>query len=294
MNSDHTQTPAGAVVVGFDGSENARPALVFAAEEAIRREAPLHVIYAFLAPRTWGAPMPPLNIERIRDAVLNRAREIIATVTSDLTITTEFHQDDPVTVLLDASTQASVVVVGARGIGGVQRALLGSVSQKVTARAVSPVIVVHGPPGDPAGPVVVGMDPNEESDQVMEYAFAEARRRNTGLLVVQARQHEPTDPRTIRDAGIGDYLNAAAEAAEGRGRELIDDWQTKYPDVPVTLQQLRGQASEAIIAAAKQGCVTVVGDHGRSGFAARVIGSVTQAVLYQVPVVAVVKITYDE
>jgi nucleotide-binding universal stress UspA family protein len=38
---------------------------------------------------------------------------------------------------------AALIVIGARGLGGVQRALLGSVSEKVARHADRPVLVVH-------------------------------------------------------------------------------------------------------------------------------------------------------
>jgi nucleotide-binding universal stress UspA family protein len=43
--------------------------------------------------------------------------------------------------------EASVIVLGARGLSGLQHALLGSVSEKVARHADRPVLVLH-PPAD--------------------------------------------------------------------------------------------------------------------------------------------------
>jgi nucleotide-binding universal stress UspA family protein len=141
------------VVVGLDGSDGAVSALAWAAEEAGRREVPLHVIHA------WDAPYlsPPgsivaLNREAIEDdsrrlldeivdGVVDRARRRPPSV-EKLSV-----PDSPGRALVEAGSSASMIVVGTRGRGGFAGLLLGSVSQHVIHHAPSPVVVI--PPGTP-------------------------------------------------------------------------------------------------------------------------------------------------
>jgi nucleotide-binding universal stress UspA family protein len=52
--------------------------------------------------------------------------------------------DLPARALLDAASDADLLVVGSRGVGGFKGLLLGSVRQQVVQHAPSPVVVVPG------------------------------------------------------------------------------------------------------------------------------------------------------
>mgnify|MGYP000034022307 CR=1 FL=1 len=58
--------------------------------------------------------------------------------------TSEIALGEPATELLDLaeSFNASMLIIGARGVGALQRALMGSVSQAVLNRANLPVLIV--------------------------------------------------------------------------------------------------------------------------------------------------------
>ena len=60
-------------------------------------------------------------------------------------MTLRVAEGHPAKVLIDASHDATVVVVGCRGHGGFVGALLGSVSHAVVAHAECPVVVIRHP-----------------------------------------------------------------------------------------------------------------------------------------------------
>ena len=149
----------GGVVVGFDGSDCAREAVLWAAALAGRAQWPLHVVRAWrmtTAPRpaSWEQGfVPPLP-----DYEAAVTEELRAQVTAALGAGPgpEVHcwavHAPPTRALLSAAEGADLLVVGARGRGGFAGLLLGSVSDQLVHHAACPVTVVrpgHGMP-DPS------------------------------------------------------------------------------------------------------------------------------------------------
>lgn len=138
-------TPDG-VVVGDDGSPNAQAAVRYAAEEAARRGVPLHVVTAYsllTAPRPPDLPFGYVATDQeLEDYVLSSLRERWQELGPDV----HFHAlHAPATkVLIVAGLTADLIVVGARGVGGFDKLLLGSVADQVVHHAHAPVVVVKG------------------------------------------------------------------------------------------------------------------------------------------------------
>jgi nucleotide-binding universal stress UspA family protein len=132
------------VVVGDDGSAGADHAVAFAAQEAARRGCTLHVVRAYTAqtaPRPSDLPFGYVASQaELEDATLSHLRSRWL----DLGVPTELHavRGAAAKTLLAASRTADVVVVGARGHGGFDRLLVGSVADQVVHHAHCPVIVV--------------------------------------------------------------------------------------------------------------------------------------------------------
>ncbi|MBQ1052885.1 universal stress protein [Micromonospora sp. C51] len=137
---------AGHVAVGVDGSEHSLLALGFAFEQATLRRVPLHVVRAWQPRREqWS-----LRGEQARDAALADQRaEVDEALRSgqgsfpDVEVTVETAAAAPAGLLIDASRNAQLVVVGSRGRGGLRGMLLGSVSQQLLQHAHCPVAVVR-------------------------------------------------------------------------------------------------------------------------------------------------------
>lgn len=287
--SEQQTVPQGAVVVGVDGSEKDDLAVDWAADDAARRGAALHVMYAFpwiLSAREYGtAPSEEVRSmsQEVLDPAVGRARER----RPGLEVSSAVVMEDAAEVLVGASGRASLVVLGARGLGRFAGAMLGSVSQKVTAHAESPVVVVRQAPV--AGPVVVGVDRPEDSTEALEFAFAHAERAGAGVRVVHAVA--PEGPRLeYLDARTKELLDEVAESAALDVQEDAEGWARRFPDVAVDVRQERRHPVEALVESARTASLLVVGSRGRRGLPGLRLGSVSRGVLHEAPVVAVVPI----
>ncbi|QCB95212.1 universal stress protein [Cellulomonas shaoxiangyii] len=138
------------VVVGVDGSAPAVAALRYAAGVAARADLPLEVVLAWqmrtLAPlpgKEWGYTPPLDDYARHARTLLDGALEAADVHLPDARLVRSVVHGTATNALLEAAPRADRLVVGRRGLSGVDRILLGSVSRQVVARARCPVTVVH-------------------------------------------------------------------------------------------------------------------------------------------------------
>jgi nucleotide-binding universal stress UspA family protein len=140
----------GRVVVGVDGSDSSKQALRWGVRYAGLTGGAVTAVGAWDFPPMHGARwLPPSSTdaaaleERSRKAVTDAVAEVVG-ATSPVEVATEVRYGSPARVLLEAAEDASLLVVGSRGLGGVSGLLLGSVAQHVTQRAACPVLVIRG------------------------------------------------------------------------------------------------------------------------------------------------------
>jgi nucleotide-binding universal stress UspA family protein len=143
---------ASEVVVGIDGSPHSIAALEFAFNEASRRGWSLVAVHAWDVPAfdlivTPDGPIP-FPLENVADAEIRLAAEVLAGFKvdyPDVHVTENLVRSPAVQALLDASTNAALIVVGTRGRNVAVGALLGSVSNGILHKAQVPVAVIPLP-----------------------------------------------------------------------------------------------------------------------------------------------------
>ncbi|MBY8876266.1 universal stress protein [Actinacidiphila acidipaludis] len=146
--------PTGPVLVGVDGSPQARDAVVFAYDEAALRGASLLALHAWTA---WNVPVPqpprdaaaPYAYERgmlaaDEERLLAEALAGCAERYPQVTVERRSVRAGTREALVAESARAQLLVVGARGRGGFSGLMLGSVSQAVLHHARCPMAVVRG------------------------------------------------------------------------------------------------------------------------------------------------------
>lgn len=134
------------IVVGVDGSDRARLAVLKAAERALAENATLRVVCA-IPPLGGSLAWVPATVDQ--EAVFREVREQLSagerwlkSYYPDLTFESDVIEGAPVEVLIDESRTAKLLVTGSRGRGGFTGMLLGSTSQGVLFHANGPVMVV--------------------------------------------------------------------------------------------------------------------------------------------------------
>ncbi len=141
--------PDGAVkprtlVVGYDGSDEARAAFAVAIDRA-RPSDRIVLVHATAPASNWlGTPYYERAVAQIHDTaerVLDEMRPIAEQV--EMPIEFSVLEGPPAEVLIRAATvrEADEIVVGSRGLGRI-RGALGSVSQELLREAARPVLVV--------------------------------------------------------------------------------------------------------------------------------------------------------
>jgi nucleotide-binding universal stress UspA family protein len=144
--------PAGPVLLAVDGSPAARGAVAFACAEAALRGAELLALHAY-TPRTehpYVAPADPPFVTYDENRPREEAEHVVAQALAGhreryphVVVRHRTVRGRVRATLLEASSEAQLVVVGARGHGGFTGLLLGSVSQAVLHHAHCPVAVVR-------------------------------------------------------------------------------------------------------------------------------------------------------
>lgn len=183
------------VVVGVDGSAPSRAALRVAADLAGGVGAPLAVVMTWEYPATAivpGAPGPLTAPEAIDARMADTLRAVVAEElgpAAPARLDQVVARGHPSRILAAraADRPGTVIVVGSRGLGGLDEVLLGSTSRAVLHDARRVVIVVHGDPprlGAPRAGIVVGVDGTPGGASALRWAGTLAAHLHTELTLV--------------------------------------------------------------------------------------------------------------
>ena len=265
------------ILIGYDGSPGSERALQWAVREARRRGSVLTVCHV-CAP--GGLPAPPGGAAatgHMEESALPHlagglryAREVMGPERTRPLLATGLAA----LVLCQLSADADMVVVGSRGRDGLPGSLLGPVSQQVCAYAHGRVVVVRGhwheAAGYAPGPVVVGADGSAASRAAIAFAVEEAVLGEVPLLAVCALADSPGS------------LGGARPMQETFDRDMTW-WAKQYPELTILRRITPGQPRAALLEAAAEAQLLVVGNRGRGGLQGMPLGSVGQAMLHHAP-----------
>ncbi|MGB3685400.1 MAG: DUF5661 family protein [Ornithinimicrobium sp.] len=281
----------GPLVVGYDSSPDADWAVDWAAVEAVRRGRSLIVLFAADLPRLTG---PDITMghqgdhaqemaEAVAQAGVKRARAAAPEVAVEARIT----RLGAAVALIEASVDASLLVVGGRGRLRLSEALLGTVQFAVTAHAQCPVVVV--PPEcdvvpDSEHPVVVGVDGSQDSKRAVRVAAEGAAQRGVSLIVVGAWQQPPTCDWSrfyvVDDQWRDEILAAARGSATQNVTDAAQNIRAEYADLDVHELVVEGRPSMVLAEESVNAGLVVVGARGRNDMVTLMFGSVGRNLIH--------------
>ncbi|HKE74277.1 MAG TPA: universal stress protein [Acidimicrobiales bacterium] len=274
------------IVVGVDGSAPSAVALRWAAREAGVRGARLVAVLVwdlFNQRHADGTRrFDPDYDQAAADAALAAFVEETLGAGPDAAGAVERRPvcDRPAAGLLAAAEGADLLVVGARGLGGLRGLLLGSVSQECLHHASGPIAVVRGAGAEgrePTGRVVVGVDGSGPSASALRWALAYAAARAGTVEAVHAWELP-----LIYGPAVAYDIEAVERAAHRLVDAAVADATAGRPDlagVAVTPTVLAGGPASSLLESAKDADAIVVGRRGLGGFGRLLLGSVSEHVV---------------
>ena len=256
------------VVAGTDGSEESLRAVDWAAREAVLRGLPLRIVSAVALPPRMNDNQAVPGVDSVSDTLrkargraLAAAAERAAAVAPDLVVDVDELTGAPAHAVTGAGSGASMLVVGARGIGAFTALILGSVSQYVSAHATCPVAVIREETTAAHRQVGVGIGDPARSAAALAFAFEEAALRNASLIAV----HAWDSPYGQIGQATWDLATAGRPALEEEEARQLDsllaEWQGKYPDVQVSHDFVHGHPGRALVGLSARADLVVLGRH---------------------------------
>jgi len=149
-----------------------------------------------------------------------------------------------------------------------------------------------------AGRIVVGVDGSDHSTAALRWAAAEAKLRSATLEVVHAWTFVPVT--TPADSGLVpmawtdnvELLDITRQSAENATAAQVEE--ILGPDHGATVSVVEGGSDEALLAAAQDADLLVVGNRGRGNIAAALLGSTSAKVADASPCPVVVVRAHSE
>lgn len=267
------------ILIATDGSADARLASRAAIDLARHPGAVLDIVSA------WAVPTWPYGIYGVGGSGF---AEMLEAVEAD----SRAHAQDVATgaqecgvhvgrvcVMRDPAAEATIavaaelgddlIVVGSRGLGRVSRVLLGSVSEAIVHHARRPVLVMRG--GDGAWPprlIIAADDGDDATTPALRRAAAIAHLFEAPLELVQVVPPMSRFSRFSEEDAL-----AAVRAHLGTRAGGLSDLLGTHPESEVCIGDPAAELLD--VSSSHEGCVLVVGSHGRTTLNRLRLGSVS-------------------
>jgi nucleotide-binding universal stress UspA family protein len=231
MNELH---PPSSIVVGIDGSRAAMQAALWAVDEAVSRDIPLHLLYAIEPDADQVTPDRAAHKLASAENAVRYAFTAVEALEKPVKIEVEITQERPITSLIRASASAAMVCIGAVGLHHFRPMRVGSTMAALAISAHCPVAVIRSHQHrDESHVRWIVADAHRSGDNgiVLDTAVEEARLRNLPLRVISCRQTGFSDESLVEDCDRRLRANLDRQ---------LDRWTRRYPELQVESVAVHG------------------------------------------------------
>ncbi|MDQ3862286.1 MAG: universal stress protein [Actinomycetota bacterium] len=269
------------ILLPTDGSEDAVRATEAATDLAKKSGAELHVVHVWHDVRGFAHDFVRRELRRQGQEILDEQVERIKAQGGDVA---KAHLKQGRTanevIALCGEIGAGLLVVGSRGLGTVQRILMGSQSEEIVHRAQVPVLVLTGAEDSwPPVRIVVGEDFSDDARRAGELAAGIGKLYDAAGLLLYSHPDLPEVP-------PGEARSALQNLSEMRERDesMLEDRAGELGRVLGRRPEIRisgGYPANVLLEAAQEvrPSLVAVGSRGRTGIIRTRLGSVSTKVV---------------
>jgi nucleotide-binding universal stress UspA family protein len=277
------------ILLATDSSKEAELAANTAVSLAHETGSELHVVHVLALPLDTHDPssFEPEVRRQLETRARKRLEEEMGRIEASGGAVEGSHlgvgRPDAEIVALAEEIGAGLVVMGSRGLGGIRRALMGSVSDSVVRHAHCPVLVVRGEPVSFPTKILLATDDSKDAELAATTAADLAKSASSELHVVSvfpgsAYVHPSLE---VRFPEAAERLRR--EAREER-QEMLDEQVKRIRKAGGDVAQTHirtGRTAEEIVALAEEmdASLVVMGSRGLGGIRRAWMGSVSSEVV---------------
>jgi nucleotide-binding universal stress UspA family protein len=220
------------------------------------------------------------------EAALARAEAQARASNPELAVTTKIRHGIPHEALIDASRDADLLVIGTNRTSAVAGMMHGTLPLKIAGQAECPTVIVPAAWKPRPGKVVAGWTNDATAEEALDFAAREAEHGHGQLAIVHTWSSPPAAPVDGDSSAmlVERFISANRQLLAGAAHRV----ERAHPSVRVTQEMHAGSAAVAIIGAATDASLVVVGSRGRGAIADLLLGSVSHDVLLNMPAPVVV------
>ena len=269
------------IVVGFDGSESGRAALMESAKRVGKHGGEIILVNAvYFDEEEFG--IRPEQLDKRFQAARKACQEAKSMVSSEFGVDMEtiVCQGEPHEALIDTARErgADLIALGTHGRKGLGRLIMGSVTASVIAEAPCDVMVANKPCNECTGDykaLLLAFDGSDHSKKALSHAAGLAKQNGADLtaLYVIPRYEEMLG--FMKTDYIKEILHTEADKILAEARKIVSG----NGSLKTVIQE--GHAAEKILEIAHMlhSDLIVMGSHGWTGVDRALMGSTTERVI---------------